>query len=90
MTARPMRWRNGCARTSARYTSANQQLGNVKGLISTTITGLNNVSSKMIQMRDKLVNLEDGNTSGDSRTQDVRSYKRAPLSVKTAIHGREL
>ncbi len=46
-------------------TSANQQLGNVKGLISTTITGLNNVSNTMIQMRDMLVKLADGNTTAE-------------------------
>lgn len=66
-------------------TSANEQLGNVKGLISTTITGLNNVSDTMIKMKDLLVKLADGNTSGDSRTQDAASYQQMLYSVKTAI-----
>ena len=66
-------------------TSANQQLGNVKGLISTTISGLNSVSNTMISMRDLLVKLADGNTTADSRTQDITSYKQMLYSVKTAI-----
>lgn len=35
-------------------TSANAQLGNTKGLISATLTGLNTVSNTMKDMRDKL------------------------------------
>src|SRR3954451_8052792 len=48
-------------------TSANQQLGNVKGLLSTTVSGLNKISNTMSDMRDVLVKLADGNTSGDQR-----------------------
>lgn len=66
-------------------TSANQQLGNVKGLISTTISGLNNISNTMINMKALLVKLADGNTSGDARTQDTASYQQMLYSVKTAV-----
>ena len=50
-------------------TSANQQLGNVKGLLATTNSALNNVSNTMVNMRDMLVKLADGNVSGDARKQ---------------------
>jgi flagellin len=66
-------------------TTANQQLGSVKGLISTTITGLNNVSNTMMQMRDKLLELANNSTTSDTRSQDVASYKQMLYSVKTAI-----
>ena len=36
-------------------TSANQQLGNVKGLVSTTLTGLNSVSTTLKSAREVLV-----------------------------------
>ena len=47
-------------------TTANQQLGNVQGLLSTTQTGLNAVSNTMASMRDVLVTLADGNVTGIS------------------------
>src|SRR6201992_1473557 len=49
-------------------TSANQQLGNVQGLLSTTQSGLNHVSNMMTSMRDVLVKLADTNVQGNDRT----------------------
>src|SRR6202161_265700 len=49
-------------------TSANQQLGNAQGLLSTTQSGLNNVSNMMGSMRDVLVKLSDQSVQGSSRT----------------------
>lgn len=66
-------------------TSANQQLGNVKGLVTTTLTGLKSVSDTMSLMRGLLVKLSDGNTQGDSRKQDVANYNSMLTSLKTAI-----
>ncbi len=66
-------------------TSANQQLGNVKGLLSTTVSGLNNVSNTMSNMRDLLVKLADGNTQGNARTQDIANYNSMLSNVKTFI-----
>jgi flagellin len=66
-------------------TSANQQLGNVKGLLSTTLSGLGKVSDTMIQMKDMLVKLADGNVQGAARTQDVTTYNSLLASMKTAI-----
>ena len=45
--------------TVGALTSANQQLGNVQGLLSTTQSGLNDVSNTMASMRDVLVKLSD-------------------------------
>ena len=57
-------------------TTANQQLGNVQGLLSTTQSGLNDVSNTMASMRDVLVTLADGNVQGDQRTQYQASTSR--------------
>src|SRR5271168_143381 len=45
-------------------TSANQQLGNATGLLSTTQSGLNNISNMMGSMRDVLVKLADSSVQG--------------------------
>ena len=66
-------------------TSANQQLGNVKGLISTTLSGLNDVSTLMKDMRDVMVKLADGNTIGSQRTQYTAQYKTDLANVKSDL-----
>ncbi len=66
-------------------TSANQQLGNVKGLISTTLSGLNDVSTLMKDMRDVMVKLADGNTIGSQRTQYTAQYKTDLANLKSDI-----
>ncbi len=64
-------------------TSANQQLGNVKGLLSTTLTGLNDVSNLMTTARAMLVKLADGNIQGSQRTQYVQQYQSLLANVKS-------
>ncbi len=66
-------------------TSANQQLGNVKGLISTTVSGLNDVSTLMKDMRDVMVKLADGNTIGSQRAQYTAQYKTDLANVKSDL-----
>jgi flagellin len=66
-------------------TSANAQLGNTKGLISATLTGLNTVSNTMKDMRDKLTALASGSTSADQRPQYMQQYNDLLKMVKTAI-----
>ena len=66
-------------------TSANQQLGNVKGLINTTLTGLNSVSNTLKSAREVLVKLADSNTQGDQRTQYAAQYASLLSNVKTFI-----
>jgi len=54
--------------------SANEQLGNVKGLISTTITALNNVSNTLSKAREVLVKLADNSNVGSVRAQYAKQY----------------
>jgi flagellin len=65
--------------------SANQQLGNVQGLLSTTQSGLNNISNTMQSMQAVLVKLADGNTQGNQRTQYVAQYNSLLANVKSYI-----
>jgi flagellin len=71
--------------TVSSLTTANQQLGSVQGLISTTQTGLTSVSNTMASMRDVLVKLADGNVTGDQRTQYQTRYNSLLSAVKSNI-----
>jgi len=66
-------------------TSANQQMGNVKGLVSTTLTGLTSVSNTLKEAREVLVKLADSNTQGDQRDQYAAQYASLLSNVKTFI-----
>ena len=66
-------------------TSANQQLGGVQGLLSTTSSALNDVSTLMTSMRNVLVSLANGNTSGTQRTQYTAQYNSLLANVKSDI-----
>src|SRR5215469_1697012 len=65
--------------------SANQQLGNVQGLLSTTQSGLNDISNTMASMRDVLVSLADSNVAGTQRSQYIQQYQSLLANVKTFI-----
>src|SRR5678816_1466879 len=65
--------------------SANQQLGTVQGLLSTTQSGLNNISNTMASMRDVLVRLSDENLGVDQRTQYADQYASLLTNVKTFV-----
>jgi flagellin len=71
--------------TVGALTTANQQLGNVQGLLSTTQSGLNDVSNTMASMRDVLVSLSDGATTGNERTQYMAQYNSLLANVKSDI-----
>ena len=71
--------------TVGALTSANQQLGSVQGLLSTSQSGLNNVSKTMSSMRDVLVKLSDGNIQGNDRTNYEQQYNSLLDNVKTFI-----
>jgi flagellin len=64
-------------------TSANQQLGNVQGLLSTTTSALTDASNTMNSMRDVLLKLADPNTTGNTRTQYTAQYQSLVSNVKT-------
>jgi flagellin len=75
----------GIRSTAGALTSANQQLGNVQGLLSTTESGLNNISNTMGSMRDILVKLSDSSTTGTDRTNYEQQYNSLLANVKTFI-----
>ena len=62
-----------------------KQLGNVQGLLSTTQSGLNDISNTMASMREVLVKLTDGNVSGTQRTNYSSQYASLLANVKTFI-----
>lgn len=65
--------------------SANSQLNNVQGLLSTTVTSLNDVSNTLNSARDVLVKLADSNTQGTERTQYIQQYQSLVANVKSFI-----
>ena len=65
--------------------AANQQLGNVQGLLSTTMTGLNDISNTMASMRTVLVKLADSNVAGTQRNQYIAQYQSLLTNVKSFI-----
>lgn len=75
--------------------AANQQLGGIQGLLSTTTTSLNHISNTMSSMRDVLVALANGNTTGNQRTQYAQQYNSLLANLKGFIqdanyHGKSL
>ena len=71
--------------TVGALTSANQQLGNVQGLLTTTQSGLTDAQNTMASMRDVLVKLSDGNVQGNDRTNYEQQYNSYLNNVKTFI-----
>jgi flagellin len=64
-------------------TSANQQLGNAQGLLSTTSSALNDVSNALATARTVLVKLADSNTQGTQRSQYTQQYQSLVSNIKT-------
>src|SRR6202795_2110991 len=64
----------GIRSTTGALTSANQQLGASQGLLSTTMSGLRNISNTMTSMRDVLVKLADNSVTGADRTNYQSKY----------------
>src|ERR1700729_2981532 len=71
--------------TVGALTSANQQLGTASGLLSTTQSGLNNISNTMASMRDVLVKLSDSSVQGNERTNYIQQYNSVLQNVQTFI-----
>lgn len=69
----------------AGLTSANEQMGGVKGVLDTTLAGLNKVSETMGNIRGVLVKLADGTLSDDQRTQYMAQYDALQTQVKNFI-----
>jgi len=75
----------GVRSTVGALTSASQQLGSVQGLLSTTQTGLNSISTTMGSMRGVLLKLADASVQGSDRTNYQQQYKSYLSQVKTFI-----
>jgi flagellin len=69
----------------AGLTSANEQLGGVKGILDTTLAGLNRVSNMMSEVRGVLVKLADGTISADQRTQYQAQFDTLREQVATVM-----
>jgi flagellin len=66
-------------------TTANQQLGGVQGLLSTTSSSLNEISTTLSSMRDVLLDLANTQTNGDQRTEYADQYKSLLANVQGFI-----
>lgn len=66
-------------------TTANQQLGAATGLVTTTLTGLNQISNAVNDARKVLVTLADGNTQGTTRTQYQAQYNSDVANIKSFL-----
>ncbi|MGA9869316.1 MAG: flagellin [Acetobacteraceae bacterium] len=77
----------GVRATVGALTSANQQLGNVNGLLTTTLTGLNSASNTINDLNTVLVKLADGNTQGNQRTQYQAQYATDVSELKAQLNG---
>ncbi len=75
----------GIRSTVSTLTSANQQLGSVQGLLSTTQAGLNHVSNMMGSMRAVLLKLGDNSVQGNERTNYQAQYASELANVKTFV-----
>ncbi|WP_376093051.1 flagellin [Roseomonas sp. CCTCC AB2023176] len=69
----------------AGLTSANEQMGGVKGILDTTLAGLTKVSKAMEDVRGVLVKLADGTLSADQRTQYQAQYTSLRTQVQNYI-----
>ena len=75
----------GIRSTVGALTSANQQLGNVQGLLSTTQSGLTHISNMMGSMRDVLLKLSDSSVQGNERKNYETQYTSMLANVKTFV-----
>jgi flagellin len=66
-------------------TSANQQLGNVQGLLSTTTSALNDISNTLTSANAVLVKLADSTITGTERTQYIQQYQSLVANVKSDL-----
>ena len=69
----------------AGLTSANEQMGGVKGVLDTTLAGLTKVSDTMSNIRGVLVKLADGTLSTDQRAQYESQYDGLKKQVENFL-----
>ena len=69
----------------AATTSANQQLGGVKGLLEVTNASLNNVSTALNKLKEITVKLADGAITAEQRTQYQAQVKELTNNIKSFV-----
>ena len=69
----------------AATTSANQQLGAVKGLLEVSRSSLENVSTSLIKLKELMVKLADGGINAEQRSQYQGQVKELTNNVKAFI-----
>jgi flagellin len=69
----------------AGLTSANEQLGGVKGILDTTLAGLGRVSNLMTDVRGVLVKLADGTISESQRDQYEAQFTTLREQIATVM-----
>ena len=65
--------------------SVNQQLSGTKGLVDTTLKGMEKVSSTMKEMRGIIVSLANQSTTGADRENYITQYKQKLESVRNFV-----
>jgi flagellin len=66
----------------AGLTTANEQLGGLKGVIDVTLQGLGQVSKTMVELRTVLTRLADGTINGEQRNQYEQQYDQLRTQVE--------
>jgi flagellin len=70
----------------AGVTSANEQLGAAKGLLDTTLSGLNRISDTMASVRAVVVKLADNNVTGVLRDSYTEQYNLLRNQISTFVN----
>ena len=68
-------------------TTVNQQLGNAKGLISTSLNALGDVSKSLTEAKALLVTIGNGSITQGERDQAVTTYKSVVQRVANSVDG---
>src|ERR1700712_1384264 len=68
-------------------TSVNQQLGNAKGLVTTSLSSLTSISDSFSSAKALLVKIADSSISSSQRDQYVTSFQSLVSSVADAVDG---
>jgi len=69
----------------AGLSAANEQLGGVKGILDTSLSGLNRVSDTMVKVRETLVRLADDTLNADQRAQYSAQYTALRTQIQNFI-----
>ena len=67
-------------------TSANEQLGGAKGLLDTSLAGLNKISDALKQVKTVVTKLADDKITGEDRTNYEEQYKKLQLQIGQVVN----